>query len=631
LHFEFCILNYVFIRNTPMIRNSLLCAAALVIWGGLATTVRAQSSENVAIVINDNSPESQRVGEYYARARALPPANVLRIRTTTEEVIDRDAYNRTIERALSTAIARERLQDRLLYLVLTKGVPLRITGTAGLDGTSASVDSELTLLYRRMTGQQVPVRGPVDNPFFLRDRDPGQARGFTHRDHDIYLVSRLDAFTMAETLALVDKAAAPAADGRVVLDGMGTRAAAAGEAWLAAASSRLAQQGHSARVLLETTPEPARAINPVLGYYGWGSTDPQNRVRKVGMGFVPGAIAATFMSSDARTFREPPGDWQPGADSPNPSGRFAGSAHSLAGDLIREGVTGLAAHVGEPYLQSVIRPDILFPAYLSGSNLIEAFYSAMPHLSWQTVIIGDPLCAPFKAQAGRAASDIGEGFDRDTTLPLLFSLRRVAQMIQSFKGLPLEALIQAVRAEALLARGEEADAVAALERASTLAPRVASWQLQLGAQYDAAGRFDDAISRYEAVVEIEPRNFAALNNLAYALAVRRKVPAEALPLAKRAAEVAPDNPAVLDTLGWTEHLLGNGDRAVELLARAVRVAPANAAMRLHAAEAYAAIRRRDMAERELAEALRLEPELESDEAVGQIRSRLKELAGVSQP
>ena len=49
-----------------------------------------------------------------------------------------------------------------------------------------------------------------------------------------------------------------------------------------------------------------------MGYFSWGSTDPQNRVRAVKMDFVPGAIGATFVSTDARTFKEPPADWGSG-------------------------------------------------------------------------------------------------------------------------------------------------------------------------------------------------------------------------------------------------------------------------------------------------------------------------------
>src|SRR6187431_2014627 len=116
------------------------CTAALLsLW--LASAASAQSAENVAVVINDNSPDSQRIGEHYARTRALPEGNVIRIRASTDETVDRAGYALTIEAPIAAAIRRAGLHDRLLYLVLTKGVPLRIAGTSGLEGTLASVDS----------------------------------------------------------------------------------------------------------------------------------------------------------------------------------------------------------------------------------------------------------------------------------------------------------------------------------------------------------------------------------------------------------------------------------------------------------------------------------------------------------
>src|SRR5687767_11417462 len=181
-------------------------------------TLQAQSAENVAVVINDNSEESKRIGEHYAVTRGLPPSNILRIQTSTQETIERPAYDASIERPIAMAIRRSGLQDRLLFLVLTKGVPLRIAGTTGLSGTLASVDSELTLLYRRLTGQLVSVSGRVDNPFFLGARPIGDAFRFTHREHDIYLVTRLDAYTVEQALGLVNRAQAPRPEGQIVLD-----------------------------------------------------------------------------------------------------------------------------------------------------------------------------------------------------------------------------------------------------------------------------------------------------------------------------------------------------------------------------------------------------------------------------
>ena len=89
---------------------------------------------------------------------------------------------------------------------------------------------------------------------------------------------------------------------------------------------------------------------------------------------------------------------------------YAGSSQTLAGDLIRGGVTGVAAQVTEPYFDGAVRPDILFPLYARGFNLAEVFYLSMPSLSWQTVVIGDPLCSPFSGKT-LSEHEIDAGID----------------------------------------------------------------------------------------------------------------------------------------------------------------------------------------------------------------------------
>jgi len=71
---------------------------------------------------------------------------------------------------------------------------------------------------------------------------------------------------------------------------------------------------------------------------------------------------------------------------------FAGSPQSLTADYIHEGVTGCSGHIDEPYLAMNPRPELLLPAYYSGRNLAESYYVAMPGLSWQNIVVGDPLC-----------------------------------------------------------------------------------------------------------------------------------------------------------------------------------------------------------------------------------------------
>jgi tetratricopeptide (TPR) repeat protein len=293
------------------------------------------------------------------------------------------------------------------------------------------------------------------------------------------------------------------------------------------------------------------------------------------------------------------------------------------GDLIREGVTGVSGHVAEPYLQNTVRPDILFPAYLSGLNLAEAFYMAMPGLSWENIVIGDPLCAPFRDRP-LAHADIDEGMDERTGLPRFFSTRRVAAYKPLLPGIPDEPFFLTVKADTLTAKGDIGGARVALEEATRQAPRAAYAQLQLALRYQQEQKFDLAVERYRRVVELQPRNGIALNNLAYSLATRQNAAAEALPLAQRALATAPMNPAFLDTVAWIEHLLGRHDLAARGIALAIRSAPSSADLRLHAAIINAAAGAVAVAEQELQAALKLQPSLEGTSEVKELRDLLQQ-------
>jgi uncharacterized protein (TIGR03790 family) len=592
----------------------------LVLLPAIAAPAAAQTAENVAVVINEASPESKQIGDYYIKARGIPAANVIRLQTTTDETIQPPAFLATIQGPIAAALIRNGAHDRILYIVLTKGIPLRILGTGGPEGTVASVDSELTLLYRRMTGRNVLTRGKIANPYYLGARPVEEAKPFTHRDHDIFLVSRLDAFTVDEAIALIVKAEKPSRDGRVVLDQRDALVNRTGEDWMARASQNLSKAGFGSRVTLETTPKPARGISPVIGYFSWGSTDPQNRVRVTKMDFSPGALAATFVSTDARTFKEPPADWMP----TNVNDRaqfFGGSPQSLVGDLIREGATGVAGQVSEPYLESAVRPDILFPAYLSGFNLIESFYQAIPHLSWQTVVVGDPLCAPF-ARRALSRADIDGGIDAELDLPAFFAKRRLEAAAASMPGASERATRLMVRAEGLINRGDRAGARRLLEQAIEQSPDVVRPHELLAELSIVSGDPVSAAEQYKRIIAIQPNNTVALNNLAYDIAVREKKPADAAVMARKALSLAPREPTILDTVGWIEYLMGNTADAAKLLVQASRGAPGNPEIRLHAAFALAAQGARAAAETELAAALKLAPALEKRPDVQQLKSRL---------
>src|SRR5688572_4910829 len=103
-------------RMRPGARQAIIATILFMAMSALAVSpARAQSAENVAVVINDTSGVSALIGEHYARVRALPGSNVLRIRTVAQETIDRAAFVRTIQEPIAAAIARQGLQDRILY------------------------------------------------------------------------------------------------------------------------------------------------------------------------------------------------------------------------------------------------------------------------------------------------------------------------------------------------------------------------------------------------------------------------------------------------------------------------------------------------------------------------------------
>src|SRR5206468_5436359 len=112
------------------------------------------------------------------------------------EEITRHDYELKIEQPIAEWLTANQAQDRILYVVLTKDVPLRIGGTGGANGTVASVDSELVLLYRKLYGGRFPVDGRLTNPLFVGEGSVSKAERFTHRTYDMYLVGRLDGYTV---------------------------------------------------------------------------------------------------------------------------------------------------------------------------------------------------------------------------------------------------------------------------------------------------------------------------------------------------------------------------------------------------------------------------------------------------
>ena len=336
---------------------------------------------NVLVVVNEQSAVSKTAGEYYARKRGIPAVNICRIRVSDREEVDRATYD-AIAKSVGDCLRKGKLAEQVLYIVTTLGVPLRVAGAGGMDGDIAAVDSELCLLYSQLKGSRHSAKGIVGNPFFGQRDTP-----FTHARFPIYLVTRLAGYDFADIRGIVDRAMHAKNTGKFVID-MHAGTGQTGENWLRDAAKRLPPD----RLIFDEGPNVVYDARGVIGYASWGSNDHARKRRQTGFEWLPGAIMTEYVSTNGRTFRRPPDNWTLGTWADAKSW-FAGAPQSLIADYLHEGVTGAAGHVAEPYLHFTPRPDLLLPAYYAGRNLAESYYLSMPALSWQNIVVGDPLCA----------------------------------------------------------------------------------------------------------------------------------------------------------------------------------------------------------------------------------------------
>jgi uncharacterized protein (TIGR03790 family) len=603
-------------KRARRIGHRALIATAVVSLLVFGTDAGAQTGANVLLVINGMSAASETVGRQYAAQRGVPQDNVCTIRVPVGEAVSRATYRAQIDLPIWRCIATTQAHDRILYIVLTKDVPIRITGTDGRTGTASSVDSELTLLYRRGTGQQTPVTGFVPNPYFAAATPIESLKPFTHESQDIYLVTRLDGDTVKDALDLIKRGSVAHADGRFVLDAQGATDPVPAR-WFNDAAQRLTSQGFPDRVMLSATSTTAIGESRVLGYYGW-NWHKDDGGRPPAFELSPGALAGLFVST----------------------------SRSLMADLVRAGVTGASINVNEPFFDATIRPDILFPAYASGRNLAESFYAAMPYLSWQTVIVGDPLCAPFP-HALLPTPRTDPPIDAATELPAFFASRVIAKLTQTVSP---DAATAFTRFRSRMLRNDTAGARQDLEAAIAADPSFTAARMQLALLSDRAGDVEQAIVQYRAILSVTANDSLALNNLAYLIAVARNDPQQALPLAERAVVTARMDPAQLgtrilanysmlgydvpellvpysfDTLAWVLHLLGRDAEAARTMREARAAGGDSGEILWHAAVIYAAVNDLSQAAAELSAAVSGDPSLANRVDVQQLRRVLNAAA-----
>ncbi len=135
--------------------------------------------------------------------------------------------------------------------------------------------------------------------------------------------------------------------------------------------------------------------------------------------------------------------------------------------------------------------------------------------------------------------------------------------------------------------GQKDEAEARFRKVISIDPENDTAYLKLGMLLESKELFEESIDSYKKVIELDSSSAAACNNLAwvYALRMQGKMK-DALKFAEMAKGIAPNSPAVTDTLGWIYYLNGLYDKATAELEAAVKGAIWNPTIRYHLGMVY---------------------------------------------
>jgi len=431
--------------------NHYLIAGA--VWAGCVASVRADiTEEQVLVVYNSAAAEGTALKDSYLAAHpGIPPANVLDLNNPALLTADVSyaQFAADIRTPIRDYLAAPGFPEpgHIIAMALIRPFPHRVLDTdnalvgdtptqagnelsAG-DATFASVDAELVLLWQDLDAGE--AGGPmdshadnvIDNPyhtratpvdFFPRNAITTQKR-FSNRGGiawefdgtgtqllqpgDLYLVCRIDGNTLADAQGLIDRARDLDVDRpavRVLLDEFDVSGGGdlddiplfttrgpfyAGDDYeetrdlLVAAGWDVRYDGTAD--FITGAEEPSLLI--AYASYGEnhginGESPPGNGTYIEDFNFAPGAIFNTLESYNGRGL----------------NGLGTLFNQEQVADFVASGGTFGIGMVFEPFAFSVPDNEFLLVNMLVGRmRWAEAAYTSLPALSWQYVVIGDPL------------------------------------------------------------------------------------------------------------------------------------------------------------------------------------------------------------------------------------------------
>ena len=384
-----------------------------------AATLQA---DQVLVLVNTRMAGSLALAKYYMKERGIPQDNLLEMALTLNDTINREDYNDFIVKKVRKKL--EKLAPRPIGALVTfYGMPLKIDETPltheekteiealnkkiedyekqlasapvlqqqidtlrqrlnairdkGPERDAAAVDSELMLV--RVDGYK--LRGWITNPYFLEFQRKQTGVDKSH----VMLVSRLDGPDLATVRRMIDDSIATekkGLQGTAYLDARypkPEKPPGPGDGY----GFYDASIYESERILARTMPvtldgkeelfPPHSCPNAAL-YCGWYSYG-----RYIdSFTWQPGAIGYHLASTECSTLRLN-GDFKPWCQ-----------------ETLAHGAAATIGPIGEPYVEAFPPPHLFFALLVNNKlTLGESYLVSLPYISWQMILVGDPLYRPF--------------------------------------------------------------------------------------------------------------------------------------------------------------------------------------------------------------------------------------------
>lgn len=394
-----------------------LCAAA---------PAKALEPSQVVVIANKYADDSVRLARYYMEKRGIPKENLIRIDTTDKEFCTREEYEREIAAPIRQFLDKKGNADSIRCLVTISGVPLRVEPpeltraeqrqlaalqqeqeeirrqSSKLDSQSfeaeearersAALEKQIKALRKRDQGAAVdselalvrldayPLAGWIMNPLLV-----GASNRLPVSKEDVLMVARLDGPSARIVKRMIDDSLTveeTGLGGTAYFDARAKRSAQAdlkGYALYDQSLHLAADQIKDRKLLPVVVNERSELFQPgeapgAALYCGWYSL-----ARYVdAFQWQPGAIGYHIASSECQTLRP-------------------GASQVWCKKMLEEGAAATIGPVAEPYVQAFPVPETFFGLLTDGRySLAEAYFLSLPFLSWQMVLVGDPLYQPFK-------------------------------------------------------------------------------------------------------------------------------------------------------------------------------------------------------------------------------------------